>query len=163
VTPTSSTAPGTVSATTEPTHGCARCGAPVGMGVGLCERCNPLGLRDASASQVHGTVIIAVLLAFVGLAVVARLATSGLGPFPAHLDAVVPEGDALRVTLTVTNDGSASGQTTCRVTTADNRGGGPNAFVLTPHLEPGQTITFDQVVTELGTRNTDLTVECRTP
>jgi len=133
------------------------------MGVGLCERCNPLGLRDVSASQVHGTVIIAVLLAFVGLAIVARFATSGLGPFPAHLDAVVPEGDGLRVTLTVTNEGSASGQTTCRVTSTSNRGGGPNAFILTPALDPGQTITFDQVVTELGSTDTALAIECRTP
>ena len=30
-----------------PTHPCARCGAPVGPGIGLCERCNPLGLRDS--------------------------------------------------------------------------------------------------------------------
>ena len=41
------------------THPCVRCGAPVPLDVGLCERCNPLGLRDSSASQVHGTVVIA--------------------------------------------------------------------------------------------------------
>jgi hypothetical protein len=147
----------------EPTHGCARCGAPVPIGVGLCERCNPLGLRDVSASQVHGTVIITVLIGFVLLAIVARLAVTGLGPFPATINDVVPVGDALRVTLTVTNEGSASGQTTCRVTTASNQGGDPNAFVLSPNLEPGQTITFDQTITELGSRDTDLTVACRTP
>ncbi len=163
MTPTSSPAPGLVPNAAEPTHGCARCGAPIGMGEGLCERCNPLGLRDVSASQVHGTVIIAVLLAFVGLAVIARMAMSGLGPFPARIDAVVPDGAGLLVTLTVTNEGTASGQTTCRVTTLDNRGGGPSAFVLTPSLEGGQTVTFDQVVTELGSENTDLTVDCRAP
>lgn len=147
----------------EPTHGCARCGAPVGMSVGLCERCNPLGLRDVSASQVHGTVFIGVAVAIVGLALIARLAVTGLGPFPATVDAVVPVGDALRVTLTVTNEGEAAGQTTCRVTTASNQGGGANAFVLSPELQPGQTTTFDQVVTELGAADTDLVVDCRTP
>jgi hypothetical protein len=131
--------------------------------VGLCERCNPLGLRDVAASQVHGTVIVTVLIGFVLLAIVARLAVTGLGPFPATIDRVVPVGDALRVTLTVTNQGSASGQTTCRVTTASNQGGGPNAFVLSPNLEPGQRITFDQTITELGSGDTDLTVACRTP
>jgi len=55
--------------TTEPTHPCARCGAPVGQGVGLCERCNPLGLRDSAASQVHGSVFIAVTLAVIVLIV----------------------------------------------------------------------------------------------
>ena len=41
----------------ELTHACVRCGAPVAIDVGLCERCNPLGLRDSSASQVHGIAI----------------------------------------------------------------------------------------------------------
>lgn len=147
----------------EPTHGCARCGAPVPIGVGLCERCNPLGLRDVAASQVHGTVVVAILVAFVGLAVVAALSVSGVGPFPARLDDVVPEGDGIRLTLTVTNEGSAAGQTTCRVQRTTNRGGGPNAFVLTPELGAHETRTFSQYVTEFGSDADDLVVECRTP
>lgn len=147
----------------EPTHGCARCGAPVPMGVGLCERCNPLGLRDVAASQVHGTVIIAVLVGFVGLAIFAAVSLSGVGPFPSTLDGVTPEGAGVRVTLTVTNEGSAAGQTTCRVQRASNQGGGPNAFVLTPEIQPRETRTFSQLVTEFGTAVDDLVVECRTP
>src|SRR6476660_4674384 len=65
------------------THPCARCGAPVPLDVGLCERCNPLGLKDAASSQVHGTVFVAVGLAVVGLAAAALLLVSGIGPFPA--------------------------------------------------------------------------------
>jgi hypothetical protein len=135
----------------------------VPISVGLCERCNPLGLRDVSASQVHGTAIVGVLVAFVLLAIAARFAVSGLGPFPARIDTVTRDAGALVVTLTVTNEGSASGQTTCRVTTAANQGGGPNAFVLSPELAPGQTITFSQRVAELGVDDTDLVVACRTP
>src|SRR5690242_13721639 len=56
------------------THPCARCGAPVPLDVGLCERCNPLGLKDSASSQVHGTVFVAVGLAVVVLAIVAHLA-----------------------------------------------------------------------------------------
>ncbi len=148
---------------TEPTNGCARCGAPVAIGVGLCERCNPLGLRDVSASQVHGTVFLGVLGAFILLAIVARLAITGIGPFPVTIDGVVPAAAGLEVTLTVTNEGDAEGQTTCRVMTASNRGGGPVAFVLSPAIAPGETVTFDQVVTGLGTEVTDLVAECRTP
>src|SRR6476661_3271439 len=55
------------------THPCARCGAPVPLDVGLCERCNPLGLKDSASSQVHGTVILMVIVAIVGLAVLGRL------------------------------------------------------------------------------------------
>ncbi len=146
-----------------PTHGCARCGKPVPIDVGLCDDCNPLGLRDVSASQVHGTVVIALLVGFVGLAVIAALSLSGVGPFPAHLDGVTPEGEGVRVTLTVTNEGSAAGQTTCRVQRATNQGGGPNAFVLTPELGAGETRTFSQLVTEFGRSADDLVVDCRNP
>ena len=65
------------------THPCARCGAPVPLDVGLCERCNPLGLKDAASSQVHGTVFLAVGLAVVALAVIAHFAVAGIGPFAA--------------------------------------------------------------------------------
>jgi hypothetical protein len=47
--------------------------------------------------------------------------------------------------------------------TASNRGGGPVAFVLSPAIAPGETVTFAQVVTGLGTEVTDLVAECRAP
>ena len=147
----------------EPTHGCARCGRPVAIGVGLCEECNPLGLRDVSASQVHGTVVVTVLVGFFLLALFARLALSGLGPFPATLEAVAPAPGGLAVTITVTNEGTASGQTTCRVVDPLDRGVGDQAFVLSPQLEGGQTVTFTKTVTQLGTEVRTLAVDCRQP
>jgi hypothetical protein len=166
MTPTTSTppvAPGAVGTKPDPTHGCARCGAPVAMGVGLCEDCNPLGLRDVSASQVHGTVIIMVLVGFVVLAIAARLAVTGLGPFPATLVSAVPVGDGLAITLTVTNEGSATGQTTCRVTDPAARGGASGAFLLSPPIDPGTTVTFTQTVAAMGSTARAFDVECRTP
>lgn len=147
----------------EPTHGCARCGAPVAVGVGLCERCNPLGLRDVAASQVHGSVFVAVAVGIVVLALVARLAVSGVGPFPATLGAVTQVGDAIAVTLTVTNQGSSVGQTTCRIYDPADQGGGLTAFVLSPRIDPGQTITFESTVTEFGGSLRAFAVDCRTP
>ncbi|MBA2700982.1 MAG: hypothetical protein H0U58_04680 [Chloroflexi bacterium] len=162
MTPTASAARPPVPAP-EPTHPCARCGAPVGPGTGLCERCNPLGLRDVSASQVHGTVFVAVAVAIVTLAVLARLAVSGIGPFLASLESIVPQAGGLALTLTVTNQGDAAGRTTCRITDPADRGGSPGAFMLSPAIQPGQTISFSQTVTGLGTTARDLVVECRSP
>ena len=147
----------------EPTHGCARCGAPVAAGIGLCERCNPLGLRDAASSQAHGTVFVAVALGIVVLAAVARLAVSGIGPFPATLSAATPVGDGIAITLTVTNQGSSIGQTTCRIYDPADQGGGPSAFVLSPRIDPGQTITFESTVAEFGASVRAFAVDCRTP
>jgi hypothetical protein len=134
----------------------------VAIGVGLCERCNPLGLRDVSASQVHGTVFLGVCSAPSSCWRSSPVSRSGIGPFPVTIDEVVPAAAGLEVTLTVTN-GERAGQTTCRVMTASDRGGGPVAFVLSPAIAPGETVTFDLVVTGLGTEVTDLVAECRTP
>ena len=145
-------------------HGCVRCGALIDIDTALCERCNPLGLKDPAASQVHGTVVIGVLVAFVLLAVFARLTVAGVGPFPASvLAASSPDGTGLTVSITVTNTGTSTGATTCRVTDPKDRNGGIGAIVLSPRIDPKQTITFSQAVTELGTKVRDLAVECNAP
>lgn len=147
----------------EPTHPCVRCGAPVGPGVGLCERCNPLGLRDVASGQVHGSVFIAVTGAIIALAVLARLSIAGIGPFPASVDAVDAAGAGLAVTLTVTNEGGAAGRTTCRLNRTGDRGTGEAAFVTTPELGPGETRTFSAAVDDFGADPVELDVSCRTP
>jgi hypothetical protein len=146
----------------EPTHPCARCGRLVGPGVGLCDDCNPLGLRDVASGQVHGSVLVAVLLAVAILAIAARLTVAGVGPFPATIDRAEPAPGGLAITLTVTNQGSA-GQTTCRVGVQGDVGVGTAAFITTPRLESHETRTFTAFVTALGTQPRDLSVSCRTP
>jgi hypothetical protein len=145
------------------THPCARCGAPVALDVGLCERCNPLGLRDASSSQVHGIAIGGVALFVVFLAIVGRLVLSGVGPFDASVASAVTDGSGLAITLTVTNTGSGGGRTTCRVLDPADRTGSTGAFLLSPQIEPGQTVTFTQTVTALGAVERPLTVDCSAP
>ncbi len=144
-------------------HKCVRCGAPVSIDVGLCERCNPLGLKDSSASQIHGTVFIAVLIGVVGLALLAHLTIAGVGPFTAQVADVAADGAGLAVTLTVHNAGSATGQTTCRVTDPADRNGSKGAIVLSPRIDPGATRTFSQTVSEFGAVVRPLTVECSSP
>lgn len=145
-----------------PTHACVRCGAPVAIDVGLCERCNPLGLRDTSSSQVHGLAIGGVVASVIILAIVGRLAISGIGPFDAVASSV-QDGNALAVTLTVTNKGSSTGQTTCRVSDPADRTGNLGGFMLSPKIDPGQTVTFTQHVTQLGATVRPLTADCSAP
>ena len=133
------------------------------LDVGLCERCNPLGLKDSSASQVHGTVFIAVLAAVIGLALIGRLTLAGVGPFGGTLVGAVPDGKGLAITLSVTNEGTTAGQTTCRLTDPTERSGGGAAFILSPSIEPGATVTFTKTVAELGATARDFTVECSAP
>ena len=145
------------------THACVRCGAPTALDRGLCEECNPLGLRDVASSQVHGTVFVGVLLAVVALAVAARLAVSGIGPFEATVAAVVPDGKGLAITLEVTNAGSAAGPTTCQLSDRSPRSSGRSALVQSPPIEPGETRTFTARTTEFGSDVRAIGVQCSAP
>ena len=112
------------------THGCVRCGTPIPLDEAMCERCNPLGLRQPSASQAHGTALAGVALAIVVLAVVARVMTSGIGPFPAEVANVVAASDGLTVTISLTNKGTTTSATSCRLDDAGMRGIGPGAVIV---------------------------------
>lgn len=105
----------------------------------------------------------AVAIAIVLLIVLARLSISGSGPFPASVSAVTPTANGLAVTVTVTNEGSSAGQTTCRIVDVGDRGVSRSAFVLSPRIEPGQTLGFSADVTEFGAEARELAVTCRTP
>ena len=156
-TPTPAAAP----APSEPMHGCVRCGARIPISESMCERCNPLGLKAPAASQAHGTAILGVAVAVVILAVIARIAVAGIGPWTSSLVSVGADPAGLRVTISITNAGSNAGATTCRIGDPELRGIGPEtAFVQSPIVQPGATITFDAVVTSLGTTPRTLNVDC---
>ena len=95
----------------EQTQACVRCGAPVPVGIALCERCNPLGLTQPTSTQAHGTILLAIVISVVALALLGRFALSGIGPFSATVARVEPIHDGLAITLSVTNEGGNAGST----------------------------------------------------
>jgi hypothetical protein len=133
----------------------------VPVDVAMCERCNPLGLRQPAASQAHGTVVLGIIGAVVGLAILGKVALAGVGPFDGRVTAVLPDPPNLVVTLTVTNNGSREGSTTCRVFAASDSGIGPNqVYVLSPQIDAGATIAFSRQVTDLGSTVRDFKADC---
>jgi predicted nucleic acid-binding Zn ribbon protein len=143
------------------THGCVRCGAPIPLTEAMCERCNPLGLRQPSASQAHGTALIGVAVAIVVLAVLARVLTVGIGPFPATVRSVAADPSGLRVTIDVMNQGTTTSATSCVIDDAGVRGIGPGTVIVqSPNVPPGQHVTFDATVTTLGSQPKALIVTC---
>jgi predicted nucleic acid-binding Zn ribbon protein len=157
-----------ISATTsvpadEQLHGCVRCGARIPLSESMCERCNPLGLKAPAASQAHGTVFLGIAIAVVIMAVLARLAVAGIGPFRTEVAGVEAYPAGLRISISVTNDGTNAGSTTCRVGDPRIRGIGPEtAYVTSPVVGPGETVTFQAVVASLGTTVIPLTADCDT-
>ncbi|MBM4407420.1 MAG: hypothetical protein FJ038_02180 [Chloroflexi bacterium] len=148
-----------------PTHACVRCGTPIALDLAMCERCNPLGLAQPANSQAHGTVALGIIIAVVVLAVIARVALSGVGPFSGSIAAVVAQPPNLAVTFAIRNDGSREGATTCRVyDPAGGAGIGPRSvFITSPLIGAGQSLTFSRLVTGLGDVVRPLAVECTGP
>jgi hypothetical protein len=146
------------------THPCARCGAPVALDVGLCERCNPLGLRDSASSQVHGTVFLGVGLAVATLAIAAHLAVAGIGPFTARVAAMTPGAvsGAFVAMIEVHNEGRTIGSATCRLTDPSDPSLIHSTVIYSPRIDPGATITFAQEVT-YGSPDRPLSVTCTGP
>ena len=146
---------------TEPMHGCVRCGARIPMSESMCEGCNPLGLRSPAASQAHGTAFLGIGIAVVIMAVVARMLIADVGPFTSSIAGVAADPAGLKVTVSLSNAGASAGTTTCRIDDPAVGGIGPEAvFVESPQVPAHGTITFDVVVTGLGTEVKPITADC---
>ena len=147
-----------------PTHACIRCGAPVlNADSGLCDDCNPLGLAQPSATQVHGIAALGIILAVVFMLIVGRMLVTGVGPFGATVEAVTSAGDGLAVTLTVANHGSKAGATLCTLQDPSARYGGADAYIQSPLIEAGASRTFTGEVAQFGGTPKPLTVACSNP
>jgi len=157
------TAPATVPAKPEPTHACMRCGRPVAIDVALCDDCNPLGLKQPAATQVHALAAGGIVLFVVILAVLGRLGLSGVGPFTGLAGDVVAAPGGLSITLSVSNSGSKAAATSCRVTEAGHPTGGLGQLVQTPIVPAGESITFTASLTAFGDVPRALAVECLSP
>jgi hypothetical protein len=114
--------------------------------VSLCEDDNPGGLKPPSATQVHGTILGGVVIGFIGLAVLAHFALSGLGPFPTRIQsATATGGGGVDVVFSVDNGGSRTSVATCRIT----RGGVgivSDPVFRTAPIAPGQTLSVTRSV-----------------
>ena len=130
----------------QPHDTCFRCGRPTPPGVSLCERDNPGQIKGPSSTQVHGTILVGVLGGFVALAIVLRLVSSGVGPFPASVAGVATRGDGgLDVVVAVTNDGSRATGASCRI----SPGGAPDYrdyVFFTEPIPAGETRQFTKTL-----------------
>lgn len=145
------------------THGCVRCGRPVSVELALCEECNPLGLKQPAATQVHALAAGGIVLFVLFLAVVGRAAIVGIGPFSGEIRGMVTAPGGLEITVAVSNAGSKASSTTCRVSEANRTAGGPAQLLQTPNVPAGGTIEFSAPVSLFGDQPVDLVIDCQSP
>ncbi len=143
------------------THPCLRCGSPIALTEALCRACNPGDLKQPAASQVHGTVFLGIALAVALMVIAGFLFIGGVGPFSAQVTGAQPEADGLRLSVQVSNDGSRDGPASCRVWDPSYLGAPPReTFIRTPPVPARGSLSFEQVVTALGTRPGSFAIEC---
>src|SRR6266513_2273927 len=128
-----------------PMRNCYKCGREIGPDESICEVCNRAGMATPSATQYHGTIVVAIVAGVALLAVAASLAMRGIGPFRADDVRFEVNGQgAVVATARVTNGGTRSGRAKCQFTARDAAGAelgavstvstqaAPGAFVLVP-------------------------------
>ncbi len=129
-----------------PTSHCYRCGRETPPGVALCDADNPGRIGAPSATQLHATILVGVVLGVVALLVLLRLAVDDGGPYSATVGGHVttPNG-GVEVSVTVLNTGQHDGTATCRIT----RDGVPRPddfSFRTQRLAPGASATLSRIV-----------------
>ena len=145
-----------------PPRQCIKCGREVGPDASICEVCNRAGMATPSASQYHGTMVVAIIAGVVGLAIWASLAMRDVGPYEARvLDVQPAPPGAVEVTVQVENLGTSRGYGKCQLRALDAGGSVLRVQALSAGpLEGGGSGTFSGRIIGLSEMPVDVAVSC---
>jgi hypothetical protein len=112
----------------------------------MCEADNPGHIASPSATQMHGTILVGVIVAAVGFLILARLLVGSAGPFQATIvgRATLPDGGT-EIAIRVVNQGASDGIATCRVT-RDGAARPDDLSFRTERIPAGQTVDLTRVL-----------------
>jgi uncharacterized OB-fold protein len=140
---------------------CIKCGREVGPDESMCEVCNRAGMATPSASQYHGTVVVAIVLAVAALALAGSLSLRGVGPYAAEVRAVVPAGEGYTVAFAVTNEGTNPGRAKCQLTALASSGQQLRVRnTLTAQIPGEETLEVAETLADLAEAPADVRVTC---
>lgn len=140
---------------------CIKCGREVGPDASICEICNRAGMATPSASQYHGTVVVAIIVAVVALAIAASLSLRGVGPYAAEVVGVVPADPGYAITYAVTNEGTRPGRAKCQLTALGAAGQRlRTANTITAQIPGGRTAELTERIAGLEEEPASVTVSC---
>ena len=145
-----------------PPRHCYKCGREIGPDETICEICNRAGMATPSATQYHGTIVVAIVAGVALMAIAASLALRGIGPF--HGEALSWRGDppdGVLVEVRVANDGTKAGRAKCQLTARDaaERVLRVRATV-SPSVPGGGAITFAERIPGLPALPASVLVAC---
>lgn len=141
---------------------CIKCGREVGPDESICDVCNRAGMATPSASQYHGTVVVAIVLAVAGLAVAASLSLRGVGPYGAEVRGFAPTDPiGYAVTYAVTNEGTKAGRAKCQLVALDADGRQLRTRgTVTAQIAGGSTVELTEDIPGLDVEPATVNVSC---
>ena len=140
---------------------CIKCGREIGPDETICEVCNRAGMATPSASQYHGTMVAAIVLGVILMAVAATLALRGEGPYEAQVTGLRPASGGVEATVSVSNEGTRGGRAQCQLVAHDASGRSLGSrSVVSPEIAGGQSISFAEQIPGVGDA-TEVTISCR--
>lgn len=145
-----------------PLRRCIKCGRQIGPDQTICDMCNKAGMATPSATQYHGTIVVAIVAGIVIMAIAASLAMRGVGPFHGEAlqwTAQPPRG--LLVRVQVENEGNTAGRAKCQLTARDGaeRMLGISS-TISPQVPGGGAITFEERIAGLSVAPASVAVAC---
>jgi hypothetical protein len=156
------TAPATVDH--RPMRNCYKCGREIGPDESICAVCNRAGMATPSASQYHGTIVVAIVAGVALLAVAASLAMRGVGPFRADEVRYQLNGQGtVFATARITNQGSKAGRANCVLTARDATGGtlGSSTSTVSREVSAGSSVLVSGQIPGVSTQPATVTVSCQ--
>lgn len=141
---------------------CIKCGREIGPEETICEICNRAGMATPSASQYHGTVAVAIVLAVAVLAIAASLSLRGVGPYAAEVETIQPaEPIGYAITYAVTNEGSRPGRAKCQLVAIGDAGERLRTQnSVTAQLAGGETARITETIPGLEVEPSGVDVRC---
>jgi predicted nucleic acid-binding Zn ribbon protein len=145
-----------------PPRHCIKCGREIGPDETICEVCNRAGMATPSATQYHGTIVVAIVLGVAIMAIAASLSLRGIGPFRGEVlswSADPPDGVVVQVR--VTNQGSKAGRAKCQLTARDDADGVLRVrSTVSPQVPGKSTITFADRIPGMASQPASVGVSC---
>lgn len=146
-----------------PPRNCYKCGRQIGPDQTICDVCNRAGMATPSATQYHGTIVVAIVAGVVIMAVAASLSLRGIGPFQGRaLGWSADPPDGVVVQVQVANQGTRNGRAKCQLSALD-AGGRVLREVssVSPSVAGGASVTFEERMPGLPTPPVSIAVKCR--
>lgn len=146
-----------------PPRTCYKCGRQIGPDQTICDVCNRAGMATPSATQYHGTIVVAIVAGIAIMAVAASLAMRGVGPFEGKVvrwSADPPDGVVVR--LQVANQGTKGGRAKCELSALDTEGLVlRQVSSLAPAVAGGRATTYEERMPGLPETPASISVTCR--